>query len=242
MAIAELARTKMKHRLIVAIDGPAGAGKSSIAKIVAHELGYLYIDTGAMYRAITWKALQRHLNIHDGDALTRLAKETEIELKPDAKGSALRVFVDGEEVTPEIRSENVSLHTNAIAAVQGIRKILRDKQRAMGKKGGVVMEGRDIGTSVFPHADVKFYLDASPTERAERRYKELKAKGKKVNLERIAHALAQRDYLDKNRGISPLKQAKDAIVIDSTDLSLEEAAQKMINHIGFIVNQKGRAL
>lgn len=221
----------MKKKLIVAIDGPAGAGKSTIAKIVARELSYLYIDTGAMYRAVTWKALQKKVPLRNADALTKLTAETNLVLKQDRKNNLLKVFVDGEDVTHKIRSEKISRNTNVVAAVQGVRKILRDKQRAMGKKGGVVMEGRDIGTAVFPNADIKFYLDASPQERAKRRFQELKAKGKRVSLERIAKALAQRDYKDKHRGISPLKQAKDAIVIDSTDLSLEQVAQRILGAI-----------
>ena len=221
----------MKKKLIIAIDGPAGAGKSTIAKIVARELHYLYIDTGAMYRAVTWKALHTHTNMQDPDAVLAMTQTTEIALKRDRKHSVLKVFVDGEEVTGKIRTEKVSRNSNRIASNKGVRKILRDMQRKMGRRGGVVMEGRDIGTAVFPHAHVKFYLDASPVERAERRYRELKARGKRVNLDRIAHALAQRDYKDKNRGISPLKQAKDAVVIDSTHMSLEEVARRILEHV-----------
>lgn len=221
----------MKHKLIVAIDGPAGAGKSTIAKIVAKKLHYLYIDTGAMYRAVTWKAFQEKVSLRDDKALVQLTEKMKILLKQDRKNNLLRVLVDGEDVTNKIRTEKVSRNTNTVAAVQGVRKILRDNQRAMGKNGGVVMEGRDIGTAVFPDAHIKFYLDASPSERAQRRYKELKAKGKRVSLERIAHALAQRDYKDKHRGISPLRQAKDAIVFDSTHLSLEQVAQNILEHI-----------
>lgn len=227
-------------KLIVAIDGPAGAGKSTIAKIVAREMGYLYIDTGAMYRALTWKALETKTHLHDAEALTDLAQKTEIRLKQDRKG-LFHVFVDGEDVSGKIRTERVSRHTNEIAKVQGVREVLRDKQRLMGRAGGVVMEGRDIGTSVFPKAQVKFYLDASPHERAQRRYNELKAKGKRVSLERIAHALAQRDYKDKNRGISPLAVAKDAVVIDSTSLTLEQAAKKLLNYVRLNAAMKGKS-
>ena len=151
-----------------------------------------------------------------------------MDFKQDRQRNFLHIFVDGEDVSNKIRSEKVSFHTNEIAKVKGIRKILRNLQRKIGKKGGVVMEGRDIGTRVFPGADVKFYLDASPTERAQRRYEELKARGKRVILSRIVHALAQRDYKDKNRGISPLKQAADAIVIDSTHLSLDQVARQIL--------------
>lgn len=220
----------MKKKAIVAIDGPAGAGKSTIAKLVARELGFIYIDTGAMYRALAWKALFERLNLHDAQAIVELAQRTAITFKQDRKKN-LKVYVDGKDVTGKIRTERVSLHTNEVAKVKGARKVLNQMQRAMGRKGGVVMEGRDIGTRIFPNARFKFYLDASPHERAMRRYQELKAQGKKVDLEKIAHALAQRDYKDKNRGISPLKQAEDAVVIDSTDLSLAEVARKILSHV-----------
>jgi cytidylate kinase len=217
----------LRKKLIVAIDGPAGAGKSTISRIVARELGYLYIDTGAMYRAVTLKAMREGLNFRKPQLLADAAGRAEIRLKPDRK-HGLRVYLDGEEVTGRIRAETVSRNTKVVAATQGVRRILRAAQKRMGKKGGVVMEGRDIGTAVFPDADVKFYLDATPMERAKRRFAELKSKGKRVSLKRIAHALAQRDYHDKNRGSSPLRQAKDAFVIDSTDLSLEKVAGRML--------------
>ncbi len=220
----------MKKKPIIAIDGPAGAGKSTIAKMVAKELHFVYIDTGAMYRGLTWKALEEHLNLHDAEQLAELAQRTQMVFKSKRDGS-VRIFVDGKDVSNRIRSERVSLHTNEIAKVKGVRKVLNQMQKDMGKKGGVVMEGRDIGTRIFPKAEYKFYLDASPIQRAQRRYLELKAKGKRVNLEKIAHALAQRDYKDKTRGISPLRQASDAIVIDSTHLSLAQVAQSILDAV-----------
>lgn len=222
---------KIKNAIVVAIDGPAGAGKSTIAKIVARELGYLYIDTGAMYRAITWKAIQQKINLHDSRALVRLSKETKIKLQPDFKKHQLHVFVDEQDVTHKIRSEKVSLHTNAVASIRGIRLFLINLQREMAAQTSVVMEGRDIGTDVFPNANIKFYLDASPLERARRRYEELKAKGKRVKLEKIAHAIAQRDYRDKHRKVSPLRIAHDAIVLDSTHLTLEQVAKNILQNI-----------
>ena len=215
---------------IIAIDGPAGAGKSTIAKIVARKLGFLYIDTGAMYRALTWAALQKHVSLHSPENLADLARTTSIDLKQDRLKN-LRVFVDGRDVTGKIRSERVSLHTNEVAKVKGVRHFLNLRQKKMGKAGGVVMEGRDIGTRIFPKAEYKFYLDATPAERARRRFQELRAKGKKVALEKIAHALAQRDYRDKNRGISPLRQAPDARVIDSTHLSLGQVARQILAQV-----------
>ncbi len=219
----------MRKKPVVAIDGPAGAGKSTIAKIVARELGYLYIDTGAMYRAITWKAMTNKIDLRDEKKIVEMAKKTGIKLtQSDDK---LKIFVDGKNVSEKIRSENVTKNTNTIAAIQGVRKILRDKQRLLGKNGGVVMEGRDIGTAVFPDAEKKFYLDAKPKERAVRRWKELKAKGKSVSLKKIAEAIKRRDYRDIHRGISPLKKAKDAIVIDSTSLTQKQVAQKILDRI-----------
>ncbi len=219
----------MKKKTVVAIDGPAGAGKSTIAKIVARELGYLYIDTGAMYRAITWKTMANKIDLCDEKKIVEMSKKTDIKLvQSDDK---LKIFVDGKNVSEKIRSENVTKNTNTIAAIQGVRKILRDKQRLLGKNGGVVMEGRDIGTAVFPDTEKKFYLDAKPKERAVRRWKELKANGKRVSLKKIAQAIRRRDYRDRHRGISPLKKAKDAIVIDSTSLTQKLVAQKILDKI-----------
>ncbi|PIU83664.1 MAG: cytidylate kinase [Elusimicrobia bacterium CG06_land_8_20_14_3_00_38_11] len=213
----------------MAIDGPAGAGKSAIAKIVAKELGYLYIDTGAMYRAITWKSLANKIDFRDEKKIIEMSRKTDIKLvQSDDK---LKIFVDGKNVSEKIREEFVTKNTNTIAAIQGVRKILRDKQRLLGRNGGVVMEGRDIGTAVFPDAEKKFYLDAKPKERAVRRWKELKAKGKKVSLKKIAEAIKRRDYRDRHRGISPLKKAKDAIVIDSTGMTLKQVAENILSGI-----------
>jgi cytidylate kinase len=219
----------MRKKFIVAIDGPAGAGKSTIAKIVARELGYLYIDTGAMYRAITWKAMVNKIDFCAEKKIVEMSRKTGIKLVQSA--DKLKIFVDGKNVSEKIRSENVTKNTNTIAAIQGVRKILRDKQRLLGRNGGVVMEGRDIGTAVFPGAEKKFYLDAKPKERAVRRWKELKAKGKKVSLKKIAAAIKRRDYRDIHRGISPLKKAKDAIVIDSTSLTQKLVARKILENI-----------
>lgn len=224
-------KAKKEKKLIVAIDGPAGAGKSTISKLVARELGYLYIDTGAMYRAVTWKALRDGVNFHDPEELAQVARESRISLRQDRKHNLLRVYIDGEEVTNKIRSERVSRHTKQVASSQGVRKVLRAAQQKLGRRGNVVMEGRDIGTAVFPNAHVKIFLDASPTERAKRRYSELKAKGKRVSLKRIAHAIAQRDYQDRHRSYSPLLQAKDAVVIDSTGLTLEKVALEVLGVI-----------
>lgn len=219
----------MKKKNVVAIDGPAGAGKSTIAKIVAKKLGYIYIDTGAMYRALTWKALDEKTDLADIDAIVEMARKTDVELKNS--GGKLLVFVDGRDVSSEIRKENISKHTNETASMGGVRNILRQKQQEMGARGGVVMEGRDIGTCVFPDAKYKFYLDASIDERARRRYNQLLKKGEKVNLARIKTAIAERDYKDKNRGINPLRCAEDAEVIDSTHLNLKEVAKVILDYV-----------
>jgi len=219
----------MNSSHIITIDGPAGAGKSTIAKIVAKKLGYTYIDTGAMYRAITWKVISNDISFKDKKRIIETTENTEIKFK--RTGDKLKIFVDGKNVTEDIRSADVTQKTNIIASIQGVRNILRAKQKQMGKSGSIVMEGRDIGTYVFPAAKNKFYLDAKPRERAMRRWKELMAKGKNVSLKDISKAIYRRDYCDKHRGISPLKQATDAVVIDSTSLTLSQVAQKILDEI-----------
>jgi cytidylate kinase len=213
---------------VIAIDGPAGAGKSTIAKMVAKELGFLYIDTGAMYRSVTWKAMRMKADLNDPEALGKIASNIQIVLKQDAAKRSLKVFADGTDVTEAIRNEEVSRHTNAVSSSAPVRKVLRKLQQAIGKNGGVVMEGRDIGTAVFPGAEVKIYLDASPMERAKRRFSELKAKGEKCSLVGIARAIRERDYKDSHRKANPLKKAPDAAVIDSTGMTLEAVCSKIV--------------
>jgi cytidylate kinase len=220
---------KMRNKPVIAIDGPAGAGKSTIAKIVARKLGYLYIDTGAMYRAITWKTMSKKISFRDKKKIAEMTGNTDMRLKQ--ADDRLQVFVDGKNVTEKIRTPEVTKQTNVIASIQEVRKILREKQQELGKNGGVVMEGRDIGTAVFPDAEKKFYLDARPKERAARRWKELRAKGKRVSLKDITKAIYRRDYCDRHRGISPLRRADDATVIDSTALTLEQVAEKILSHV-----------
>jgi cytidylate kinase len=219
---------KRKNR-VIAIDGPAGAGKSTIAKEVARSLNYRYIDTGAMYRAVAWKALNRGISLEAPESLTRLAKNTRIRFSQE--NGALRVFVDGEDVAHRIRTQKTTRATSVLAAIKGVRRVLRQRQREMGRQGGIVMEGRDIGTAVFPDADFKFYLDASPLERARRRYKELRAKNKRVSLQAIADAIRRRDQRDRARGASPLKAAPDAVVVDTTDLSQHEVSKLILQWV-----------
>jgi cytidylate kinase len=218
---------------VVAIDGPAGAGKSTIAKMVSQQLHFRYVDTGAMYRAITWKALGNGTSFHSPDALTELCRTTRLRFR--VLDGVTHLFVDGEDVGGRIRTQRVAKQVNTLAAVKGVRRILRARQREMGRQGGIVMEGRDIGTAVFPDAQFKFYLDASPMERARRRFRELKAKGRRVSLHAILESIRHRDYKDRTRGISPLKVAPGAIVVDTTSMSQHEVVQ-------FILSQMVRAL
>ncbi|MBI2119780.1 MAG: (d)CMP kinase [Elusimicrobia bacterium] len=221
----------MKKNFVIAIDGPAGAGKSSVARLVAKKLGFLYVDTGAMYRALAWKAYSKKIDLNDLKKLIPMALKTQINLKAD-DAAKLQVFVDQKNVSKNIRTETISQWAKAIAQIPQIRKILVDHQRKLGKNQRVVMEGRDIGTVVFPKAKFKFYLDAAPEERAKRRFKELKLKGEQVSLSSLSQALKQRDQSDSLRRASPLKIAKGAIVLDSTSLGLEEVVQKILDRIG----------
>lgn len=215
----------MAGKVIVAIDGPSGAGKSTVGKMLARELGYIYIDTGAMYRALGWKAVKEGVALKEGQGLRDLCARTDVTLKQD--GGELRVYVDGEDVSPYIRTPEMSMAASAISAQPSVRARLLELQRRMGRGGGVVLEGRDIGTVVFPDAKAKFYLDADPVQRAERRYAELKAKGEDVSLERIIEEVKKRDYDDSHRAIAPLKKAGDAVVVDSSSMSAEEVVRFM---------------
>ncbi len=216
-------------KLIIAIDGPAGSGKSTIAKLLAKRLSYLYIDTGAMYRAITYKALREGLDLKDKKALVELARKTTIVLENKEEG--LEVYVDNQKVTEKIRTPEVTNSVSYLAKLAGVRERMVNLQREMGKGGGVVLEGRDIGTVVFPEADYKFYLDASLEERAKRRFRELKAKGHRAHLEEVEEEMRVRDWRDKGRAIGPLKVAEGAILIDSTGMSIEEEVEAVLKYI-----------
>lgn len=219
----------MSKKLIVAIDGPSGSGKSTTAKLLADQLGYLYIDTGAMYRAVTFLALKE--NIIDNNALVaELAKAADINLSfVNGKTS---VAVNGEDVTEEIRSVEVNSKVSEISRIEAVREALVNKQRQLGNGGtGVVMEGRDIGTVVFPNADLKFFLTASIYERARRRAKEFEEKGKTIAVEEVKNNLMHRDKIDSTRDVSPLIKAADAIEIDTTDLTIEEQVGKILSVI-----------
>lgn len=212
------------RKLSIAIDGPAGAGKSSVSKILASRLGYAYLDTGAMYRAVTYEALKKGLT--DPAEITAMAKALDMEVKPGT--DAMHVIVDGEDVTPFIRTPEVSGHVSEVSAIGGVRTAMVAIQRRQAEKGGIVLDGRDIGTTVLPKADVKIFLTASVHTRALRRFKELEAKHPELSLEDIEADVEKRDYMDSHREISPLKQAEDAILLDNGDLTLEGTAEAMI--------------
>ena len=216
-------------KLVVAIDGPAGAGKSTIAKLAAEKLGYAYIDTGAMYRSVAWKFLQTG-EAFDEVFISKLSQEMVIEFKPEARVN--RVFVDGTEVTAAIRSAEVTANVSRVAAIGAVREAMVDQQRRMGEAGGVLMDGRDIGTVVFPNADVKIFLTATVEERAMRRYKELVAKGEQVDLTQLQADIASRDKQDMEREISPLRQAEDAIYLDTSDMNIDEVTAYILNLVG----------
>ena len=217
--------------MIIAIDGPAGSGKSTVAKIVADKLNFRYIDTGSMYRSVAWKSLQKNAALKDEDAVADIASKVKIELIPGKKGQL--VFVDGENITDQLKVEEISRGAAIVAAQPMIREIMTNKQRKLGLEGKVVMDGRDIGTVVFPKADKKFFLDADPKERGRRRFIELKEK-KQINnadLPTIIEQVVRRDHEDRSRKIAPLKQAKDAILIDTTHLSVDQVVEKIIQII-----------
>lgn len=219
----------MKKRAVITIDGPAGAGKTSIAKIVSRKLGYNYIDTGAMYRAISWKAFREKIDLKAKEKLIKMVRNTKIELKNRA--GMVRVYLDGKDITNKIRNKRLAEGTSILATVPEVREQLMKIQRRMGSSGGIVVEGRDIGTVVFPRADYKFYLDASIKERALRRYRELKVKGEEGQLAELEKAIRSRDKRDRTRGVAPLKIARDAVVIDSTDMSKKEVVEFILKRI-----------
>ena len=224
----------MTRRLTIAIDGPAGSGKSSVARLVAQKLGYLYLDSGAMYRALALSALQGSgIALSSEHELVALARDTHIELRPvppTLQDPCIhnQVFLDGVDVTQSIRTSEVAQAASRVAAVPGVRKILVAEQQRAGTGGGVVMEGRDIGTVVFPNAELKIFLEATPERRAERRSKEHIEKGEHVDIATALEEIRQRDQRDTERKVSPLVRAPDAVLIDNTAMDVEETARLMV--------------
>jgi cytidylate kinase len=221
------------RKLTIAIDGPAGSGKSSVARRVASVLGYLYLDSGAMYRALALKALKRGVPLNDEAALERLARETHVELKPptleqEKSGAKNCVFLDGVEVTDAIRTGEVAQAASRLATIAGVRRVLVAEQQRAGAGGGVVMEGRDIGTVVFPNAELKIFLDASPEVRSERRWKEHQEKGDDTTLAEVLEEVRERDRRDRERKVSPLVRAADAVLVDNTAMDAEETARLIV--------------
>jgi cytidylate kinase len=211
----------------IAIDGPAASGKSTVGGLLAQRLGYLYFDTGAMYRAVTWEALQRGVDTADEEAVTQLARVLQIDIvKPGLDdGRQYSVLADGEDVTWEIRRPQVDRHVSPVSAYPEVRRALTKQQRRIGQRGRVVMVGRDIGTVVLPDADLKIYLDASPEVRAQRRYLELKERGEEADYEEILADMKLRDQIDSHREVAPLRAAHDAVRIDTDNLDVEEVLE-----------------
>jgi CMP/dCMP kinase len=210
--------------LVIAVDGPSGAGKSTAGKDLADRLGYVFLDTGAMYRAVALKALRAGVATDDAEGVARVAREARIELTDGGR----RVRLDGQDVTAEIRTREVSAAASAVSRHGGVRREMVARQQEMGRAGGVVLDGRDIGTAVFPDADLKFYLDADPRRRAERRHQELRAAGEEADLDSIEAEIRARDHADTTRSDSPLTRAPDAIALDTTLLSPAGVMESML--------------
>ena len=221
--------TTKKNGFVIAIDGPSGAGKSTVSRLLAGRLGYLYIDTGAMYRAVGWKAKREGVDPADEQRLAELCGRTEVTIKKDNNDP--RFYVDGIDVTGEIRTPEMGMMASAVSKSPAVRARLLSFQRELGSRGGVVMDGRDIGTVVFPDADAKFFLDASAEVRGRRRYLELKAKGMEVDLARITKEIEERDHQDSTRAIAPLRKADDAILVDSSGMGIEGVLAVMVSEI-----------
>lgn len=216
----------MEKGLQVAIDGPASSGKSTVAKIIAKRFGYVYCDTGAMYRSVTWAALENRIDVSDTKQVIDLARRIKITFEPGQPDQ--RVFVDGHEVTKDIRTEKIAANVSAVAAIPEVRAQMVEQQRQIAQAGGIVMDGRDIGTTVLPDAQVKVFLVASAHERARRRYEENLQKGLATqSLDELEAAIKLRDQKDSTRKVSPLTQAKDAILIDTTSLTIDQVVDEI---------------
>jgi cytidylate kinase len=215
-------------KILIAIDGPAGSGKSTTAKLVAQKLGYIYLDTGAMYRAITLKVLASKVDPSNEEEIVKLAEKSDIALHNDGR---ISVSLDGRDVTREIRSEEVTRNVSLVSSYPGVRRVMVEKQQQMGSNKGCVLDGRDIGTVVFPDADLKFYMTADIMERARRRQLELSQSGTELPIVQVVHELTDRDRKDSTRQTSPLRKADDAIEIDTTNLTIDEQVVKILSYV-----------
>ena len=214
-------------KIAIAIDGPAGAGKSSISKVVANELGYLYIDTGAMYRGVTWAVLDSHVDVKNQKDVESLLPSLDLTLEPTA--NACKVFVKGQDVTDLIRQQQINENVSTIASYKGVREYLVERQQAMAAVGGVILDGRDIGSVVLPKAELKIYLTASVDARAKRRWLEVQGTSNEQSLEDIKKNVESRDEMDKNRDESPLVCIEDAIVVDSSNMTFDETVEHILH-------------
>lgn len=214
-------------KIAIAIDGPAGAGKSSISKVVANELGYLYIDTGAMYRGVTWAVLDSHVDVKNQKDVESLLPSLDLTLEPTA--NACKVFVKGQDVTDLIRQQQINENVSTIASYKGVREYLVERQQAMAAVGGVILDGRDIGSVVLPKAELKIYLTASVDARAKRRWLEVQGTSNEQSLEDIKNNVESRDEMDKNRDESPLVCVEDAIVVDSSNMTFDETVEQILH-------------
>jgi cytidylate kinase len=221
--------TKQTPPSIIAVDGPAASGKSTLGQTLANALGYLFFDTGIMYRAVTWMALQRDLDLCNETVITELAQNAQIDIQPPSKndGRTCDVVIGEKDVTWDMRGGNVDANVSVVSAYAGVRKALSDQQRRIGLRGRVVMVGRDIGTVVLPEADLKIYLDASAEERAKRRFNEIVARGEKADYDEILRKVIERDRIDSTRAVAPLRPADDAIIVDSDKMS----AEQVVTHV-----------
>jgi cytidylate kinase len=223
-------------KLVIAIDGPAASGKSTTSKLTAKRLGYLHVDTGAMYRAMTLKIIQSGIDVSDTIRISKIARKTAIRLEDF--DDELRIFLDDRDVTKNIRSQAVTKNVSAVSALKDVREVMVREQRQMGKNGGIVLEGRDIGTVVFPDADVKIFMVAHVEERARRRAKELEKQGIKVPIEQLVNEIIERDQKDSQRDISPLRKADDAHVLDTSDLTIEEQVDFIVAIAKELIHQE----
>jgi cytidylate kinase len=226
------------RKIVIAIDGPAASGKTTTARLVAQRLGYLHIDTGAMYRAITLRVLEEKIPLSEIDRIGDLAEKTRVHLEPF--DSTNKVFVDGRDVTREIRSLAVTRSVSLVSSYQAVRDVLVREQRRMAKRGGVVLEGRDIGTVVLPNADLKIYMVARVSERVKRRKVEIESTGEVVELARLEQEILERDRFDSSRKASPLTKARDALELDTSDLTIEEQVQFVVDQARMVIGRRER--